>query len=249
MKGLLYKDYIAYKGKIVSIGLLVMIVLFAIARFYMPGTAGGFTSSVRLSDGTIGASYGYMNDTTLYFVLSTITMFLTVIPIMFCKYLFTEDEKSRSKAYLFSTPVSKKDFVAAKYVAFLIMYYVIISCIMILQMIYKVTAGYDEMIEKADMLSPMSIMLIGILLLVHSLQFPVYLIKGVAKADEINSIIFGVIFLALLPVALFADINRFNPEWFTEHIVLIGGIEAVAYPIVMLLYYLSYRFTVKHMDQ
>lgn len=249
MKGLLYKDFVAVKGKWISLGILTVFILFTVLRFLFPGTEAGTTMTIENANGELGASYGELYDTLLYFFYNLISCVMVISPLFFVKYIFGQDEKSKSKVYMNSLPVSKKDIVAEKYVLYLIFYYVISNVCILMAMVYNVTASYQDMIEKVQMQQVLVIGMASVMLLVHAIQFPTYIIKGVKKAEERDTIIIMAIMFSLLAIFLFVPLDYINiPAYIEKYKYEIAMVESWAFGVTLLLYFLSYQYTLKYYD-
>ena len=79
MKGLLYKDFLAIKGKWLSIALVIFVVVYVGLRITLPGERWKYA------------------DILLYFLYSVVSAVLVVFPTMSLNYIFGQDEKSKSK--------------------------------------------------------------------------------------------------------------------------------------------------------
>ncbi len=229
MKGLLYKDFLAIKGKWLSIALVIFVVVYVGLRITLPGERWKYA------------------DILLYFLYSVVSAVLVVLPTMSLNYIFGQDEKSKSKKYMLSLPFAKKDFVASKYVLFLVVYYVLLSVIYILSMAFMIGATDQQMIENVQQENIVRMGLMLVFLLFHSVQFPAYLLLGVKKAGEVNTTIIMLIMLALLPVFLFVNPDNLDLSAFMmKHKNIIVAVITNGFWLVLGIYYLSYRFTLKH---
>lgn len=229
MKGLLYKDFLAIKGKWISIAMAVFVVVYVGLRITLPGERWEYA------------------DILLYFLYSVVSAVLVVLPTMSLNYIFGQDEKSKSKKYMLSLPFAKKDFVASKYVLFMVIYYVMISVINILSMAFMIGATDQQIIENVQQESMVRMGLMLVFLLFHSVQFPAYLLLGVKKAGEVNTTIIMLIMLALLPVFLFVNPDNLDLSAFMmKHKNIIVAVITNGFWLVLGIYYLSYRFTLKH---
>lgn len=231
MKGLLYKDFLAIKGKWLCIGLVAFVIAYVGLRIALPGERWEYA------------------DILLYFLYSVVSAVLAVLPTMSLNYIFGQDEKSKSKKYMLSLPFAKKDFVASKYVLFMVVYYVMISMINILSMAFMVGATDQQIIENVQQENMVRMGLVLVFLLFHSVQFPAYLLLGVKKAGEVNTTIVMLIMLALLPVFLFVNPDNLDLSVFMmKHKNMIYAVLSSGFWIVLGIYYLSYRFTLKHFN-
>ena len=238
MKGLLYKDFIACKGKIVCAILFIILFGFFCLRLCFQGT-----QNIWMIMFDNESSNVYLNDIILYFIFSSVASILLMGPLLITKYLFSQEEKSKSQIYFRCMPFSKNEYVASKYITYLFMYYVIYSCIQIMKLLYLMTAENLELIQKVKSFGTMSFAVIGIMLIIHAIQFPGYFLYGAKKADEIDAGILGILMIILVPFFLFVDFTKFDIDTFmAKDTTILTSIGAVALPIIL---YLSYYFTVK----
>ena len=227
MKGLMYKDFIAVKGHIFVFSLIGIVGIFSVLRFMF---------------------FGNENDVLLGYLFCLVSMILVMIPMMFTRYIFGQDAKSRSRAYLLSLPIKQSDYVASKYVMYIVYYYITIGVITFLSMLYMSAAVDEEMILKTQTQASMMVVLVAVLLIFHAFQFPGYFIYGTQKAYETDAAIAVILFMALLPVALFADFTNFNPdEFFGRYKMIINCVISVFNLAAIIVYYVSYRFTIRHL--
>ena len=112
-----------------------------------------------------------------------------------------------------------------------------------MELLYLITAENLELIQKVKTFGKMSFAVIGIMLIIHAIQFPGYFLYGAKKADEINGGILGILMIILVPFFLFVDFTKFDIDTFmAKDTTILTSIGAVALPIIL---YLSYYFTVK----
>lgn len=242
MKGLLYKDFIACKGKIVCAILFIILFGFFCLRLCFQGT-----QNIWMIMFDNESSNVYLNDIILYFIFSSVASILLMGPLLITKYLFSQEEKSKSQIYFRCMPFSKNEYVASKYITYLFMYYVIYSCIQIMKLIYLVTATNVEMIQKVKSLGSISGGVIFILLLIHAIQFPGYFLYGAKKADEINGGLIGILMIILVPFFLFMDFAKIDIDievFILNYTTVLTSIGSIALPVIL---YVSYRFTVKRL--
>ena len=107
MAGLLYKDFIAIHGKCIVIAMAIL------SAFLMVTVV-----CVSSEDFILIAGAAFL-------ILSMILPLL--VPMCVENWIFSADEGRKRKAYLLSLPLSKKQYVASKYIFTLICYYVVLS--------------------------------------------------------------------------------------------------------------------------
>ena len=114
MGGLMYKDFVAIKGKRICIILLSAIALLCILRVIFPGGMAEGLEMVFVNDQGIR-----INTLDLMFVMPYICIIFSIVCFidMWCARLSEADESSsRIKNYVSSLPVSANSYVASKYV-------------------------------------------------------------------------------------------------------------------------------------
>ena len=112
MGGLLYKDFVAIRGKRFVWILILLTIIFTALRMIFPGTTVFFGLGAVTENGVT------VNLLDTYFLLGEFLMIW-----MGCYYtndlaskILQYDQKDKIRGYLFSMPVKKSTYVASKYI-------------------------------------------------------------------------------------------------------------------------------------
>lgn len=232
MAGLLYKDFVAVHGKIYAAVLLVVTILLAIFPIVpLPVT---------------------VREDAAIVVGALVVMAGTILPLIVVFSLENNvilvDSGAKKKAFLMSLPVSKRQYVASKYLFIFICYYVFLSVTVIwVQFVGACMIGTmsEDILLNAIGLMPMWIQA---LLLISAMELPFFINVGVKAGNAIKTTILFVVYFAIFAYMLFGDITVLNDfslatlmEWMEEHLEITMTIQVLGPVIVGSLYYLSYR--------
>lgn len=236
MCGLLYKDFIAIRGKRLTWILALSTVLYIILRICFPGTntVGGIMDSV----------FCLGEFTVLWMGCSWINSAATKI-VQF-------DKKQQIQGYLSSMPIDQKTYVASKFIFIVIAAYVFFSLYIIWHIISLSFMADNYFKDFSYLLASVAIPFVSSVLFVTATELLLYLILGNGTAKivkEIGIMLIGILILAYL---LFGDLTIIE-NWGIE--VLIHWAEthaffltmlSVFFPLVVLLFcYLFYRIAAK----
>ena len=247
MKGLLYKDFVALRGKRFCVVLSVLTALLLLVRFalseYVLGDAGFLI--------TEGEEQVFFPD---YIVLYFPAFFPILMGGFIPRWMMESvrcDEQSRRRGYLASLPVSKREYVASKYVLMGILLYVLYS----LSMVWSIVAGglamqTDRFINLIHMIEYLSLILFVFLLFVCAIELPLLLLLGAERVHMAEVGFFLTLGLLAVWYALFGDLNVISnldidrilaaAERHTFELMALF----VGSPILVLgFYYLSFRLT------
>lgn len=246
MGGLLYKDFVSVKGKF-NIGLIaIFTVLFLILRVQFPGTADTKGFIVENDAGEM------VNILDTFFLMGEITVLLMGCYFInaWCSKIVMSDEKNRIRGYLSSMPLSKRSYVASKYIFIGITAYVILSVYLVWHVINLAFTRPGHMMEVSYLGAGFSLTGISIMLFVAALELPLYFLlgKGKARLVEISFMMFlGFLVLGFL---MFGDINLIANwnilaliDWANAHEFELMLLSTLSPVIVVLIYYASYRMT------
>lgn len=231
MTGLLYKDFVAVKGKIyVAICFLVTVAVL-LSVLIIP--------SDEVSDNFIW--YGIMIAIGMgYFVI------ISKLEIS----LMEVDEGRRRKNYILSMPVSKNKYVASKYIFLLIAFYTLMSLGIFLSSMLKINRNGEEILLYADIMSALLPVITGLVMIIPSIEMPFFVGLGVKKGLQMKTGIVIGLFFFIIAYMLFGDLtvlSRISPEGLLEYLLRHKGVTMivqVAAPYIMFgLYYLSYRIS------
>ena len=210
MGGLMYKDFVAIKGKRICIILLSAIALLCILRVIFPGgsMAEGM-EMVFVNDQGIR-----INTLDLMFVMPYICIIFSIVCFidMWCARLSEADEScSRIKNYVCSLPVSANSYVASKYVFITIATYVLISLLSITGIVLAAFAEEGYVLDILRMFEVMVLPVTSLLILVASIELPLYILIGREKGNLVKVAIALLFVFVLIGFMLFADMN-----WLSE---------------------------------
>ena len=213
MSGLLYKDFIAIKGKLLSWLLISLTAAYITLRVFFPGT-------VDISTG-------------FFFVCGELTFLL-----MGCYFInslsakiIQLDEKDKIREYLSSMPIEKKTYVKSKFVFIGISTYILFSFYMIWHIVSLafMAEGYNK--EISYLLAGFALPFVSLVFLVSMTELLLYLIIGKTKAQIIKECLWILIGLLILAYLFFGDLNIFE-NWDIER--LLNWAEAHEFSLTLL---------------
>jgi len=251
MGGLMYKDFVAINGKRICIILLSALALLCILRVIFPGSMAEGLEMVFVNDQGIRINTLDLMFVTLYIcIIFTIVCFID----MWCARLSEADESSsRIKNYVSSLPVSANSYVASKYVFVTIATYVLISLLSITGIVLAAFAEEGYVLDILRMFEVMVIPVTSLLILVASIELPLYILLGREKGNLVKVAIVLLLVFVLIGFMLFADVSWLSEKetflvrfinWYMKYqteITLASYLSPVA---DLLIFYLSYRITV-----
>lgn len=246
MGGLLYKDFVAVKGKKLILIFVIATIVFTVLRMLFPGTA-AFESLVATTED--GKTVNLLDSLFLYGEFFIICMGSLIINYMEPK-LMEFDEKNRIRSYLFSMPVSRKEYVASKYIFTGAAMYIIMSLYMIWHTVSAAFMAEGIFANLSQMIVGFAIPFICLFLFMAAVEMPLYFMLGKEKAMMVRVAFWMVIGFFVIRFLLFGDLTLIE-NWDIE--VLMSWVDAHASemtvfitlsPVIsLLLYYLSYRIT------
>ena len=127
MAGLLYKDFVSLKGKIYVAVVLAVLVLAMVLRILLPPS--------------------YIDE--LLWALSVLIIFLLYLLVVekIEISLIAADEGRKQKQYFLSLPISRRQYVASKYLFLLLTFFVLLSVSELLQTICMINCRNEEIME------------------------------------------------------------------------------------------------------
>jgi hypothetical protein len=251
MGGLMYKDFVAIKGKRICIILLSAIAILCILRMIFPGSMAEGMEMVIVND--LGIR---INTLDLLFVMPYICIIFSIVCFidMWCARLSEADESSsRIKNYVSSLPVSANSYVASKYVFITIATYVLISLLSITGIVLAAFAEEGYVLDILRMFEVMVLPVTSLLILVASIELPLYILMGREKGNLVKVAISLLLVFVLIGFMLFADMswlsereeffNRFF-NWFMKYKIEVTMVSYLTPIIDLIILYISYRITV-----
>ncbi len=230
MAGLLYKDFATVKGKLYVIVGVAILLFYSIVRFAMPNEFGD-----------IFLVTGLVNITILAFGIIIYQLEISILEA---------DEGRKQKNYFLSLPVTKKQYVASKYVFILIAFYGVLSLGLLLSFICNIDCQSEDMLKLLSGYSGLLPVLACILLVVPAIEMPFFIIWGSKKGKQIKVGLVMGIFFAIVVYLLFGDLTILDKisvmqiiEYLNEHPDTTMILNVVTPYVSFLLYYLSYRIS------
>lgn len=195
MIGLLYKDFVAVKGKT---HLTVLFLQFALVSFLclMP-----VPKSEEEGMGAMG-----LGILLIAFIACCVSLVSNISAA-----LMRSDDGRNQKQYYLSLPIDKKKYVASKYVFLLAAFYIAVSVLNLEIFICRSRIDTDELAFITVCIP----MILSICLVICALEMPVYFAFGTAGGKIMKE---GLIFLLLLLIVsylLFGDLTVF-PDGITD---------------------------------
>ncbi len=251
MGGLMYKDFIAIKGKRICIILLSAIAILCILRMIFPGSLAEGLEMISENDQGIR-----INTLDLMFVMPYICIISSIVCFidMWCARLSEADESCfRIKNYVYSLPVSANSYVASKYVFITIATYVLISLLSITGIVLAAFAEEGYVLDILRMFEVMVLPVTSLLILVASIELPLYILLGREKGNLVKVAISLLLVFVLIGFMLFADMSWLSEReeffnkffnWFMKYkteVTMVSYLTPIADLIIL---YISYRITV-----
>lgn len=251
MGGLMYKDFVAIKGKRICIILLSALALLCILRVIFPGSMAEGLEMVFVNDQGIR-----INALDLMFVTPYICIIFTIVCFidMWCARLSEADESSsRIKNYVSSLPVSANSYVASKYVFITAATYILISLLSITGIVLAAFTEPGTGLDLIRMCEMLVLPVTSLLILVASVELPLYILLGREKGNLAKVAIILLFVFVIIGFMLFADISWLTDKenyiiafynWYTKHLTEMTLISYLSPVIDLFIFYLSYRITV-----
>ena len=247
MGGLLYKDFVAIRGKKLITITGIALVIYTFLRVIFPG-------SLVIPEFTATNDNGEV--VSMFDVLFWYGEFIVLIAgygqVNASWYRSSElDEKNRVRNYFSSLPLRKQTYVAEKYIFTAITAYVWFSVYMIWHIVFSAFAGEGFLLmDVSNLLVGMALPIFCFALLQAALNMPMLLLLGREKTKLILTGIVMTICMCVLGFVLFGnvgalanwDVKAFM-EWIKTHDFEIVLTTIIAPLITLVLYYLSYRIT------
>ena len=238
MSGLLYKDFVAVKGKWYAGAILGATGLFFLLRI--------LTHQNEDIGMLIGVTYCALIS----------PLMIVCVPSYLENEIFAGDEGKNCREYLLSLPISKKDYVAGKYVFLLLAYYTLLSVSNLwiyIYMIYGTGTEVDAMVSSMSVLLPL---LVCCCMVLVAIELPFYILWGRRKGKRIKETGMVVLFFAVIIYVLFGDLTILDKINFTSMFAYLErNMDAMIQLNVLIpatafaSYYLSYRISCHLMER
>ena len=247
----MYKDFVAIKGKRICIILLSAIAILCILRMIFPGSLAEGLEMISENDQGIR-----INTLDLMFVMPYICIIFSIVCFidMWCARLSEADESCfRIKNYVYSLPVSANSYVASKYVFITIATYVLISLLSITGIVLAAFAEEGYVLDILRMFEVMVLPVTSLLILVASIELPLYILIGREKGNLVKVAISLLLVFVLIGFMLFEDMSWLSEReeffnkffnWFMKYkteVTMVSYLTPIADLIIL---FISYRITV-----
>ena len=251
MGGLMYKDFVAIKGKRICIILISAIALLCILRVIFPGSmAEGMDLVLKDVAGTEINGLDIMFVTAYYSIVLTMVCFIDT----WCARLSEADAScARIKNYVSSLPVSANSYVASKYVFITIATYVLISLLSITGIILAAFTEPGRGLDLIRMCEVLVLPVTSLLILVASVELPLYILLGREKGNLTKVALILLFVFIIIGIMLFADVSWLSERqeflvrflnWYTKYQTEITLASYLSPVVDLVIFYLSYRITV-----
>lgn len=232
MLGLLYKDYIAVKGKYFMVALFGQFLIVTVLRL---------TVVDEVVDHILPAM-----------VMMMLCCLAAVIPFIFELSLMKADEGRKQKQYFLSLPVSRRQYVASKYIFLAIAFYIIQSVATFEFVVCQVNMKSEEMSARMSTVQMLVPTFLAICMVTCALELPFFVGMGVKKGMAAKeSIIFIVFFLAVAYI-MFGDLSIVEEasimsliDYFMKHPEISMTVPVFAPVVSILLFYGSYLISTR----
>ena len=230
MAGLLYKDFVAIRGKIYAICMVVVLVLGFVLRLIVKDEA---TEYILV----------------MYVPLMVFSLYLLVNNKMETD-LMQVDEAKKQKQYCLSLPVNKKLYVAEKYVFMLLIFYIAQSFVALFCSIMAVDCVTDICMQiLSSIMAIIPIITTGMMTLA-AIELPFFIGAGYKKGKILKQGILEGFFVVFIVYLLFGDLNVFEKfslemfvTWLEEHQDVVNALHVFTPIIGLAVFYISYRIS------
>ncbi|MBP5262596.1 MAG: ABC-2 transporter permease [Clostridiales bacterium] len=251
MGGLLYKDFVAMKGKRICIILLSVIALLCTLRMILPGNMAEGLDMIAENDQGTKINLLDIMFATVY--LSIVVAMVCGIDV-WCTRLSKADASCvRIKNFVYSLPVSANSYVASKYVFIVIATYVLISLLSIAGIVLAAFAETGYALDVIRMCEMLVLPLTSLLIFIAAIELPMYILLGREKGNLVKIALTLLIVFVLIGFMLFADLSWFLERkdtftrffnWYMKHQTEMTIASFLSPVTNLILFYISYRITV-----
>lgn len=236
MLGLLYKDFLAIKGKIYIWSLIAIVGVVFVYRMLVEGQE---------------------NDMLIMALCIVIIEVLYMVMVgKVVNSMVEVDEGQKQKQYFISLPISKKKYVASKYIIVLIGFYIITAISMILLSISSVGCTNKMCLDAIEQLLSALGILACIFMWIPTVELPFLIGFGANKGKQIKTgILIGILFICII-YFLFGDLTIFDKldlmnviNYLKKHKGILLSLQVLIPYITFFLYYVSYRIALRLYDR
>lgn len=233
MLGLLYKDYIAVKGKTFLMLLFGQFAAFTLLRFVVTDN--------KEFDGM-----------ALALMLVVYTVLVCMISWQYAMSLIKADEGKKQKLYFLSLPVDKREYVFSKYLFLGIAFYILQSVFIFQLQVGSVNLVAEDAKNLLASIQAAMPAFFSLCMLICALDLMFYFGLGVDKAKNLlNGLLFLLLF-AVIVYFLFGDLSIMEHfdiislmTYLQEHMEVMYAVQILFPVVAMLFYYISYRISAK----
>ena len=230
MAGLLYKDFVAIRGKIYAICMVAVLVL-------------GFVLRLIIKD-----------ETTEYILVMYVPLMVFSLYLLVNNKMETDlmqvDEAKKQKQYCLSLPVNKKLYVAEKYVFMLLIFYIAQSFVALFCSIMAVDCVTTICMQiLSSIMAIIPIITTGMMTLA-AIELPFFIGAGYKKGKILKQGILEGFFVVFIVYLLFGDLNVFEKfsleifvTWLEEHQDVVNALHVFTPVIGLAVFYISYRIS------
>ena len=230
MVGLLYKDFVAIRGKIYVICVAAALLLGFVVRLLI------------------------QNDAAEYLLVMYMIVFVFGLYILVNNKIETDlmrvDEAKKQKQYCISLPVTKKKYVAGKYVFMLLVLYFIQSFCILFCNIMVVDCLSTVCLQITSIIMGLLPMITSVLLVTSAVEMPFFIGLGYTKGNLLKQGLLETLFVLFIVYMLFGDLNiieKFSVDrivtWIEGHQSVMNALQIFTPVIALIVYYLSYRIS------
>ena len=177
MAGLLYKDFVAIRGKIYVLALVAVMFFLFVARVLIK------------------------EDATEYLLVMFLITFVIGLYVLVSNKIETDllrvDEAKRQKQYCLSLPINRKQYVAAKYVFVLLTYFIIQSYLALFCSIMAVGYKTNTCLQMVSVIMEILPIVTTMMLVVSAVELPFFIGAGYKKGNFIKQSILEAFFVVL----------------------------------------------------
>lgn len=233
MLGLLYKDYIAVKGKTFLMLLFGQFTVFTLLRF-------------------IVADNEEFDVMALALMFVIYTVLVCMISWQYAMSLIKADEGKKQKLYFLSLPVEKRQYVLSKYLFLGIAFYLLQSVFIFQLQVGSVNLVAEDAKKLLSSIQAAMPAFFSLCMLICALDLMFYFGLGVDRAKNLlNGLLFLLLFVVIV-YFLFGDLSLVENfdiislmTYLQKHVEVMYTVQILFPVVAMLVYYISYRISVE----
>jgi len=230
MAGLLYKDFVAIRGKIYAICMVSVLLLCFIVRLLIQDEAIEYIL-------------------VMYMMLLAVELYALVANKIETD-LMRVDEAKKQKQYCVSLPVNKRQYVASKYVFMLVVFYVVQSFIALFCTIMVVDCKTTVCLNLVSIIMGLLPIITTGAMVLSSLELPFFICAGYSKGKFLKQGLLVGFFVLFIVYLLFGDLKIFQNfsldvfiTWIESHQDVLNALHVFTPVMGLLVYYISYRIS------